>query len=87
MFGEQKIVARDRPATSYTYKVTGSNPFPFDMLRYDRAWPISSASAAYLDEQRGVRGQFTIELHSYNMPTVPRWKSFGWKVDADTEVL
>lgn len=63
----------------YEYTVEGRGDFPFDMLRYDCAWPAIGDSAAYLivdqEERRMVR---KIRLRSIQRPTEGRWSSFGW---------
>jgi len=59
-----------------TYNVEGRGLFPFDMLRYDAAWPAASRDAAYIDG----REQRKIGLASWQGPTIERWASFGWRV-------
>lgn len=63
------------------FKVTGSGPFPLDMLRYDRCWPNSSDDAL---EMTGPQ-QRTIWLRSDDktVPTVTRWQTFGWTAVRD----
>jgi hypothetical protein len=56
------------------FEVEGSGHFPFDMLRYDSAWPVSSTDAANL---KG-RQRRTVRLASIRNPTMGRWNSFGW---------
>lgn len=69
----------------YVYNVTGSGPFPIDMLRYDQAWPKSEGrdsaaiESSFLPRQ-GARVR-EITLGSHTTPTEVRWKSFGWTVD------
>lgn len=61
--------------TSYTFEVTISGSFPFDMLRYDRCYPASENESIKLsDDYRGVR---TITLRGATPPTLERWYSFG----------
>jgi hypothetical protein len=67
--------------------VTGRLSFPFDMLRYDSAWPATSTDAAILEQMTRNRGGFyvagrrktaTLNLRCYGKPTPDRWASFGW---------
>lgn len=67
-----------------TATVVGSGTFPFDMLRYDNAWPSreDDASAMYphrdrAKERREVR---ICTLYSF---TPERWQSFGWACRVD----
>lgn len=76
-FTMERITASNRPQHRYTYYVTGYGHFPFDMLRYDSAWPDRQTDAAKLersDKQRSIR------LVSYQEPTIGRWASFNWSV-------
>ena len=57
-------------ATTY-FTVSGSGMFPFDMLRYDMAYPV-----AVMNDFTGD-GYRTIELATAGKPTVARWASFG----------
>lgn len=66
----------------YKFRVRGHFQFPLDMLRYDQCWPVSESSdvpAIYRSIDRDTT-QETVELQGLNMPTVARWKSFGWEV-------
>ena len=77
---EIKFSADERPRVLYEYFASGRGEFAFDMLRYDCAWPATGVDAtklAYGMEHREVR---SIKLHSWRMPTVDRWGSFGWSV-------
>ena len=75
------------------FTVTGNGELPFDMLRYDRAVPLtqidaSKATSSFNGSLSGP-GVWEIRLvrftegngrnHADN-PTVDRWKSFGWTV-------
>lgn len=66
--------------------VRGTGAFPFDMLRYDEAFPATSADASNIGmETRDVRARDsrrTVRLLTYRMrgPTIGRWESFGWTV-------
>lgn len=79
----------------YTYTVTGTYPFPVDMLRYDNAYPapnsdfsvISMGRLDYREYYRKFREdnptglpRFSVRLASHNEPTKDRWLSFGWSV-------
>jgi len=69
-----------------TFVVVGTGRFPFDMLRYDEAWPVAGADANAIgrdthnvrasDSRRIVR----LMTHKYFGPTIGRWESFGWRV-------
>jgi hypothetical protein len=61
-----------------TFTVKGTGEFPFDMLRYDAAWPNASDDAAKM----GARGWRSVRLTTQQngAPTAARWESFGWKV-------
>lgn len=68
-----------------TFVVAGRGVFPFDMLRYDRCWPAREDQAWVLGTgSDGVDRE--IELKRYvlgrnkEVPTLDRWKSFGWQV-------
>lgn len=66
------------------YEVTGNGQFPFDMLRYDRAWPNSGEDARKIgltDWLDTVHRSRTVRLHSNKSPTEGRWNSFGWSVE------
>ena len=71
-----KLAAADQPREFYKYTVEGVGYFPFEMLRYDSAWPAGSEAVSRLPqlENRCIR------LCSYRPPTVDRWRSFGWIV-------
>jgi hypothetical protein len=68
----------------YTYEVMGlvspMMTFPFDMLRYDCAWPADPEAVSaimgcvYMEERHTA----TIRLRSRQRPTVDRWRSFNW---------
>lgn len=66
--------------------VQGSYPFPFDMLRYDSAFPVrESPDSALLSRisnphAEGDFGTVRIMLasDSPNAPNVERWASFTW---------
>jgi len=74
----------------YTYTVSGTiqpyNSFPFDCLRYDRAWPAEQVDACNMTSPLDDMVKVTVRLRSPQKPTDDRWKSFGWTV-ADVKVL
>lgn len=64
------------------FSVTGTGPFPFDMLRYDYCYPADSDSAMEMGEteNRTVWLSRRVGLPE-NQPTGGRWASFGWKLN------
>jgi len=78
---EHRMNIDTRPRIVYEYYVTGRGYFPFDMLRYDAAWPVDGEAAAAMEyimaEARRLR---SIKLRSHRAPTLGRWESFGWSV-------
>ncbi len=62
---------------TFRMMVRGSGHFPFDMLRYDRCWPATTADAIAVDMEdlpdRIVTVEGTREFSE------ARWLSFGWK--------
>lgn len=69
----------------------GSGPFPIDMLRYDRCWPLSQEDIAKIAESlsgdigsadaREIRVGTHATLAASKDETAftnDRWKSFGW---------
>jgi hypothetical protein len=67
------------------YTVSGPGKFPIDMLRYDRATPLTKADAKMVERTHANTCTFgrhhPITLTSQREPTVARWESFGWQVD------
>lgn len=66
----------------YQYTVTGRSFFPFDMLRYDSAYPrngeaVDTLHALSIEDLEPERN---IDLASHRTPTPGRWVSFGWEV-------
>lgn len=59
------------------FTVTGSGPFPFDMLRYDQCWPYESEDAAKMsgDEIRSI----VLQTDWKRVITYKRWSSFTWE--------
>lgn len=86
-FQSYPLQSHERPKRMYEYFATGYGIFPFDMLRYDSAWPASGEDAAKLEWERmgseRARGQRSLRIRSYREPTVERWSSFGWSVGTE----
>ena len=78
-FHQTKVAAV--PKTLYTYYVSGKGAFPFDMLRYDTAWPATGEDAPLL----GCSNQEfrSVLMFSFKEPTIDRWSSFGWSVGVE----
>src|SRR5215475_13664006 len=78
--------ADERPKTVYEYFVSGTGEFPWDMLRYDAAWPVDSNDAANMglgfhdNGMAAYKEVRSVRLRSYKPPTVARWSSFTWSV-------
>lgn len=80
------------------YTVTGRTPFPHDMLRYDRAWPVDGAVLDQLCSPfNDGLDEVTVMLachssypdkptHDY-VPGGGRWASFGWRANNDVSVI
>lgn len=83
----RKLSAPERPKAFYEYYVTGRGVFPFDMFRYDGAWPATGEDAAKLEWERinsdRGRDNRSIKVRSYQEPTIARWSSFGWSVGTE----
>lgn len=68
------------------FKVRGSWPFPYDMLRYDCCYPATENDSAKLEtlaREKVSTGVVELELESClerNIPTNRRWQSFMWRV-------
>ena len=70
------------------YKVRGTNPFPYDMLRYDQSYPEKEGE---LDAAIQSKNTSTVKLahtdSSRNWrPTIQRWESFFWNVEYDCNI-
>ena len=76
-YTEHHLKADDRPRTRYEYIVTGAREFPYDMLRYDRCWPMTSSDVAKMFPSAHGEPR-SILMCSYTQPTLARWSSFGW---------
>lgn len=70
------------------YVVEGVGFFPFDMLRYDGSYPYGSTDVAAMGALDAARAMETrqVELAHVGstrptwLPTIARWRSFGWRV-------
>ncbi len=63
----------------YEFTVEGYG-FPFDMLRYNRAWPAHEDETYQLGPHYPQRNKITMVIHSLDFPAINRWESFGFKV-------
>jgi hypothetical protein len=67
-----------------TFTVRGNGYFPTDMMRYDRATPLTQEDVSLLHENKITRNINMIRYHKYKesggFPTKKRWESFGWEV-------
>jgi hypothetical protein len=78
------------------FTVTGARSFPVAMLRYDMCKPVDEYNATLASNSgdfetemqkpiRAIRMAFTTKSareHKLYAPTVARWNSFGWTVNA-----
>ncbi len=75
----------------YVFNVSArpGNAFPLDMLRYDQCWPADPRSVGMLHLAYGAdtdepptsqTGAVEVAVASHQMPTLKRWRSFGWQV-------
>ncbi len=70
----------------FRYKVQGRGDFPWDMLRYDRVWPLSQPEPHRMDSNDAWVKVRTIEIEGAGC-TPDRWSSFLWSVvDADNAI-
>jgi len=70
-----------------TFEVTGAGDFPYDMLRYDRCFPMRETEDSYnmdvsTHKKYGEPRVIRLGMHGsgFRGPTVERWQSFGWHV-------
>jgi hypothetical protein len=72
----------------YRYEVQGNGDFPWDMLRYDRVWPLTepSPSRYVVDGFKSYRWAEPriVEVQGYGC-TAARWASFGWYVQDNVD--
>ena len=87
------MARQKRPKAEYRKTeivVRGSGDFPFDMLRYDNAVPVTSEDASKIAnvDDSFVHREVKLERFSYegDKATADRWRSFGWIVISDTGV-
>ncbi len=81
----------------YEVTVTGRGRFPFDMLRYSRAYPVDAESAEAMncdtETREGLRAKRTVVLGlscgNYMIADncVRRFESFGWKASITKEEI
>lgn len=62
------------------FAVGGSGEFPFDMLRYDAAYPWRERESGKLSHHARGRRIVVLRTDNRRMPTIERWQSFGWEV-------
>ena len=63
----------------YRYEVNGFGDFPWDMLRYDRVWPLTAPEPSKYEATS--KGRRTVRVEGAGC-TPERWDSFGWSVVA-----
>ncbi len=66
--------------------VEGRGEFPFDMLRYDSAFPYREEDSSKLKPGRHEMRRVVLCRRGVNAlrSTVARWSSFGWQVLMET---
>ena len=64
------------------FTVTGRGPFPFDMLRRDQCYPVSSVDATAIGTTHDELGKRSVRLRTADWSNITpgRWDSFGWTV-------
>ncbi len=66
------------------FTVEGRGRFPYDMLRYDRCFPASSADSSMIDPGWGKELIREVTLRTdqgkHFQPAAKRWESFGWRL-------
>lgn len=68
----------------YRFEVEGAGGFPFDMLRYDECWPMTSNDSALLEHHERTRRR--VVMNGNIEPTPKRWDSFNWKIISSEEI-
>ena len=73
-----------------TFTVEGTGTFPFDMLRYDRCFPLTEGDSARMrDTTLDYTAPAQVRMMRFtegkgknfnDVPTTERWASMGWKV-------
>jgi hypothetical protein len=89
------VTGHDQPAVGIedaTYVVTGSWPFPLDMLRRDGSRPATKDDRLKIERLSGDHAhdrddfrKIEITLIGPNRPDTSRWESFDWAVPGDVE--
>ena len=70
----------------YRYQVQGQGDFPFDMLRYDRVYPVTEPCPSMYSSREAWRKVRTVDINGEG-GTPARLASFGWAVrDAEDAV-
>lgn len=66
--------------------VEGSGEFPWDMLRYDSAFPLTEIDSYRMRDTDDALRRIVLRRRSVNESggTADRWRSFGWRVVCDT---
>ena len=76
--------SKDRPEKMYPVKfvVEGRGDFPIDMLRYDRAVPMTEHDSGVIAYESGKRRVHLIRYSAAGKsgPCQQRWDSFNWLV-------
>lgn len=71
-------------------KATGLGPFPIDMLRYDRCFPLREEDAAEISLshqeyllRKKEKPIYLVKFCDSKAPafTSERWRSFGWQIE------
>lgn len=83
------VLRMPKKVYDFEYQVSGAGPFPIDMLRYDRASPMTQADAAALARTFAGPGSHALMLFRTHVilswePDYNRWKSFGWEAMTPT---
>ena len=81
MTARQKDKLIEAAQNAITFTVVGKGAFPLDMLRYDTCWPgreVDSGLVAH--DFAGIDQSRTVNLKGLKVPTIARWRSFGWEV-------
>src|SRR5882757_4313205 len=61
---EIMTMSRNEPDV-FSFVVEGSGRFPYDMLRYDQCWPMTSIDSAAMDYEPGETGRRRITLETF----------------------
>ena len=72
------LTVRQSNKAGAVFKVKGRGLFPFDMLRYDAAWPAGVFDAALIADTQ-ERREVTLCTRGRSIHAA-RWESFGWRV-------